>query len=106
MMQNVTVGSIWSILKIDGPIPFLFRISQWKCYRILHNVSFKSSTLEYRRSLQKLMSLMSQNLASQVERVLRDELTTVIKEKYKAADQEGLREAWDKVQRKVRHSGT
>ena len=34
--------------------------------------------------------------------MLRDELTTVIKEKYKAPDQEGLREAWDNVQRKVR----
>ncbi len=36
-----------------------------------------------------------------VERVLKEELTTGIKDKYKADDQEGLREAWDTVQRKV-----
>ncbi len=40
-------------------------------------------------------------LCTQVENALRKELTTGIKEKYKANDQEGLREAWDNVQRKV-----
>ncbi len=41
------------------------------------------------------------SLVLQVERVLKEELTTGIKDKYKLDDQEGLRQAWDSVQRKV-----
>ncbi len=39
---------------------------------------------------------------AQVENALRRELRTGIKEKYKVVNQEGLREAWDNVQSKVR----